>query len=61
MLKQWEDSTGHRESLLMAGARRVGVASVDNPKSSYRKLNSPRVVPAHAGTHTPCLMKGARG
>jgi len=38
MLKQWEDSTGHRENLLMAGARRVGVASVDNPKSPYRKF-----------------------
>ena len=29
MLKQWEDSSGHRENLLMAGARRVGVASAD--------------------------------
>jgi uncharacterized protein YkwD len=38
MLKQWEDSTGHRENLLMTGARRVGVASVDNPKSPYRKF-----------------------
>ena len=38
MLKQWEDSTGHRENLLMAGARRVGVASVENPKSPYRKF-----------------------
>jgi uncharacterized protein YkwD len=38
MLKQWEDSTGHRENLLMAGARHVGVASVDNPKSPYRKF-----------------------
>ena len=38
MLKQWEDSTGHRENLLMAGARKVGVASVDNPKSPYRKF-----------------------
>lgn len=38
MLKQWEDSTGHRENLLMAGARRVGVASVNNPKSPYRKF-----------------------
>ena len=38
MLKQWEDSTGHRDNLLMAGARRVGVASVDNPKSPYRKF-----------------------
>jgi uncharacterized protein YkwD len=38
MLKQWEDSTGHRENLLMAGARRIGVASVDNPNSPYRKF-----------------------
>ena len=38
MLKQWEDSRGHRENLLMADARRVGVASVDNPKSPYRKF-----------------------
>jgi uncharacterized protein YkwD len=38
MLKQWEDSTGHRENLLMAGAKRIGVASVDNPKSPYRKF-----------------------
>jgi uncharacterized protein YkwD len=38
MLKQWEDSRGHRENLLMAGARRVGVAAVDNPKSPYRKF-----------------------
>jgi uncharacterized protein YkwD len=38
MLKQWEASTGHRENLLMAGARRVGVAFVDNPKSPYRKF-----------------------
>jgi uncharacterized protein YkwD len=38
MLKQWEDSSGHRENLLMAGARKVGVASVDNPKSAYRKF-----------------------
>jgi uncharacterized protein YkwD len=38
MLKQWEDSSGHRENLLMAGARRVGVAFVDNPKSPYRKF-----------------------
>ena len=38
MLKQWEDSRGHRENLLMTGARRVGVASVDNPKSPYRKF-----------------------
>lgn len=35
-LKQWEDSPGHRSNLLMAGARKVGVASVANPKSPYR-------------------------
>jgi uncharacterized protein YkwD len=38
MLRQWEDSAGHRANLLMAGARRVGVASVNNPKSPYRKF-----------------------
>jgi uncharacterized protein YkwD len=38
MLKQWEESAGHRENLLMAGARRVGVAAVNNPKSPYRKF-----------------------
>jgi uncharacterized protein YkwD len=38
MLKQWQDSSGHRANLLMAGARRVGIASVDNPKSPYRKF-----------------------
>ena len=38
MLKQWEDSAGHRENLLIAGARKIGVASVDNPKSPYRKF-----------------------
>ncbi len=38
MLKQWEESSGHRENLLMPGARRVGVASVANPKSPYRKF-----------------------
>jgi uncharacterized protein YkwD len=27
MLKQWEDSAGHRENLLMAGAKKIGVAS----------------------------------
>ncbi len=35
-LKQWEDSPGHRANLLMPGARKVGVASVTNPKSPYR-------------------------
>jgi uncharacterized protein YkwD len=38
MLKQWENSRGHRENLLMVGARRVGVASVANPASPYRKF-----------------------
>jgi len=38
MLKEWEASSGHHANLLMAGARRVGVASVDNPKSPYRKF-----------------------
>jgi uncharacterized protein YkwD len=38
MLKQWENSAGHRANLLMAGARHVGVAPVDNPKSPYRKF-----------------------
>jgi len=38
MLKQWQDSRGHRENLLMPGARRVGVASVSNPASPYRKF-----------------------
>lgn len=35
-LKQWEESPGHRANLLMPGARKVGVASVTNPKSPYR-------------------------
>jgi len=38
MLKQWKESSGHRANLLMAGARRVGVASVANRKSPYRKF-----------------------
>jgi len=38
MLKEWEASSGHRANLLMEGARRVGVASVANPKSPYRKF-----------------------
>jgi uncharacterized protein YkwD len=38
MLKQWEDSAGHRENLLMPGAKRVGVAFVENPRSPYRKF-----------------------
>lgn len=35
-LKQWEESAGHRENLLMTGAHKIGVASVSNPKSPYR-------------------------
>jgi uncharacterized protein YkwD len=38
MLKEWKASTGHRANLLMPGARRVGVAAADNPKSPYRKF-----------------------
>lgn len=38
MLKEWENSAGHRENLLLPGMRRVGVASVDNSKSPYRKF-----------------------
>ena len=38
MLKQWKDSRGHRENLLMPGARRVGIASVANSGSPYRKF-----------------------
>jgi uncharacterized protein YkwD len=37
-LKQWEDSAGHRANLLMPGARKVGVASVANARSPYRKF-----------------------
>src|SRR5258708_35219493 len=33
VLKQWGDSTGHRPNVFMAGARRVGVASVHHPNS----------------------------
>jgi len=35
-LKQWQESAGHRENLLMPGAKKVGVAYVANPKSPYR-------------------------
>ena len=37
-LKQWEDSAGHRQNLLMVGARRIGIASVSKPSSPYRKF-----------------------
>ena len=40
MLKEWENSAGHRENLLLPGMRRVGVASVDNQKSPYRKFGA---------------------
>jgi len=36
MLKEWENSAGHRANLLMHGARHVGVASAANAKSPYR-------------------------
>ncbi len=35
-LKQWENSAGHRENLLLAGARKIGIASASNSKSPYR-------------------------
>jgi uncharacterized protein YkwD len=35
---RWENSAGHRENLLMVGAKKIGVVSVDNPKSPYRKF-----------------------
>ena len=38
MLKQWENSTGHRENLLLPAVGRIGVAFVDNPKSPYRRF-----------------------
>jgi uncharacterized protein YkwD len=38
MLKEWENSAGHRENLLLTGMCRVGVAFADNPKSPYRKF-----------------------
>jgi uncharacterized protein YkwD len=38
ILREWEHSAGHHDNLLMAGARRVGVASVHNPRSPYRKF-----------------------
>jgi uncharacterized protein YkwD len=38
MLKQWQNSAGHRANLLLPGMRRVGVAFVDNQKSPYRKF-----------------------
>jgi hypothetical protein len=38
MLRAWENSAGHRENLPCPGMRRVGVAFVGNPKSSYRKF-----------------------
>lgn len=38
MLQQWENSTGHRENLLLPAVGRIGVAFVDNPKSPYRRF-----------------------
>jgi uncharacterized protein YkwD len=38
MLMQWQASTGHRENLLMTGARRVGVAFANNANSPYRRF-----------------------
>jgi uncharacterized protein YkwD len=38
MLKEWENSTGHRENMLLPAVRRIGVAFADNPKSPYRKF-----------------------
>ena len=35
-LRQWIDSSGHRQNLLMRGATRVGVASASNPASRYK-------------------------
>jgi uncharacterized protein YkwD len=40
MLRQWEDSTGHRENLLMTGARHVGAGFANNPNSPYRKFRA---------------------
>lgn len=37
-LAQWEASAGHRENLLMVGARRIGVAAVSKPSSPYRRF-----------------------
>jgi hypothetical protein len=35
MLMQWQASTGHRDNVLMTGARRVGVAFANNANSPY--------------------------
>jgi uncharacterized protein YkwD len=37
-LKQWQASAGHRENLLMPGARRIGIAAVSKPSSPYRRF-----------------------
>lgn len=34
-MKQWENSAGHRQNLLMVGARKVGIASAVNRRSPY--------------------------
>jgi hypothetical protein len=38
MLEPWEPSSGDREKLLLAGARRVGVALVSDHGSRYRRF-----------------------
>ncbi|WP_349644565.1 MULTISPECIES: CAP domain-containing protein [unclassified Bradyrhizobium] len=38
VLAQWDASAGHRENLLMVGARRIGVAAVSKPSSPYRRF-----------------------
>lgn len=38
VLAQWEASAGHRDNLLMVGARRIGVAAVSKPSSPYRRF-----------------------
>lgn len=35
-MRQWDESAGHKRNLLMAGATRVGVASVTNAASRYK-------------------------
>jgi uncharacterized protein YkwD len=37
-LAQWQASAGHRDNLLMVGARRIGVAAVSKPSSPYRRF-----------------------
>ena len=35
-LQQWDESSGHKQNLLMSGATRVGVGSVTNAASPYK-------------------------